>query len=171
MADRVKNKDLLKRYLPLKRYSNDLPFDLTYIVEDRFSRFKGYLDDLEIELFKGVIRELKCMASQVDSQSEKIRLYIFSDIKDGIFVNLDFAESEVKRITDKIDDIMIGYPKKFRARPEYISTIYIFQGEKLTYYRDLYLFETTEIIRHYRSSDLLIHKTFLRDTSDDVSHQ
>ena len=167
MANRVKNKDLLERYLPLKRYSNDLPFDLAYIVEDRFSRFKGYLDDPEIELFKGVIKEFKRMASQVDSQSEKFRLYIFSDIRDSVFVNLDFSESEVKRITDKIDDIMIGHPKKFRARPEYISTIYIFQGDNLTYSRDLHLFETIEITRHYRSSDLSIHKMFLDDASDD----
>lgn len=167
MADRVKNKDLLKQHLPLKRYSNDLPFDLAYIVEDRFSRFKGYLDDFDIELFKGMIEEFKRMASQVDSQSEKFRLYIFTGIKMALFVNLDFAELEVKRITEKIDDIMIGYPKKFKARPEYISTIYIFQGDKLTYSRDLYLFETIEIIRCYRSSDLLIHNIFL---SDDPSH-
>ena len=167
MADRVKYKHILERYLSLKKYSNDLPFDLAYIMEDRLPRFKGYLNDLEIEHSKGIIKELNYMASQVDSQSEKFRLYIFTDIKEAFFVNLDFAESEVKRITDKIDYIMIGYPKKFRARPEFISTIYIFQGDKLTYTRDLYLYETVEIIRRYRSSDLLIHDMFLDDVPDD----
>ena len=171
MADRVKNKDLLERYLPLKRYSNDLPFDLAYIIENRFSRFKEYLDDIPFEQMRTAIKDFNFMASQVDSQSEKVRIYIFTGVNMALFVNLDFIESEAKHITKKLETVMENCPKKLRTKPAYVSTIYIFQGEKITYFRDLYPSMTAEIISRYHSSDLLIHKMFLPDVPDNPSYR
>ena len=160
MANKVKNEHILKQYIPLKQYSNDLPYDLGYIIESRFSRFKSYLETFPLEQMKTAVNDFKFMCSEVPMPSEKIRLYIFNDFNRALFVALDVLNSELKNITETLDDKLANCPKKFRTKPEYISTIYVFQGSKLIYSRDLYPSEVAEIISYYHSSDFLIHKKF-----------
>ena len=36
---------LLKAYIPLKKYTDDIAADILYILNDRFDRYKKYLDE------------------------------------------------------------------------------------------------------------------------------
>lgn len=160
MAGKIKNEDILKQYIPLKRYTNDLPYDLGYIIENRFERFKPYLDDFSFEQMRVVIKDFKSMASEALPQSDLIRIYIFYDIKTALFVSLDFPKSELENFNETLYNQLAASPKKFRTKPEHISTIYIFQGDKLTYSGDLYPREVAEIVSYYHSNDFLVHKLF-----------
>lgn len=160
MANKVKNEHILKQYISLKQYSNDLPYDLGYIIESRFSRFKSYLDVIPLEQMKTAIKDFRSIASEVTSYSENTRLYIFNDFNRALFVSLDFSEKETNLIKENIENMLMNCPEVFNTEPEYVSTLYIFKGNKLIYSRDLYPFEVVEIVSRYHSSDFLIHKNF-----------
>lgn len=160
MAIKAKNEILLQQYIPLKRYSDDLPYDLKHIIESRLSRFKVYLDAIPLEQMKTAITDFKSMASEIVSCSDKTRLYIFNDFNRALFVSLDFPEKEATCLTENIENILMQCPETFKTEPEYVSTLYIFKRNTLAYSRDLYPPEVVDIISHYHLLDFLIHKAF-----------
>lgn len=149
---------LLKAYIPLKKYTGDIAVDILYILNDRFNRYKKYLDDFSCAQMKSAIADFASIADNIEKRSNAFRAYIFTDIQRALYVSIELDESEVKKITDYVNSKIIGCPKKFRAKPEYVITLYIFKNNTPLFVQDIYATELSQITVNYRKYDIMLHK-------------
>lgn len=122
---------LLKAYIPLKKYTDDIAADILYILNDRFDRYKKYLDEFPYIQMKAAISDLAPIVNRIDGCSNAFRVYMFTDFQRALFTGIDFGDSDIWKIIGYINDKMSDCPKRFRVKPEYVSTIYIFKDNSL----------------------------------------
>lgn len=149
---------LLKAYIPLKKYTDDIAVDVLYILNDRFDRYKRYLDDFPYAQMKSAISDLSSIVSNIPGCSNNFRAYMFTDFQRALYASVDLNESEITKIIEYINEKMIGSPKKFRVKPEYVTTLYIFKDDDLFFIHDIFAAEISQILVNYRKHDILIHK-------------
>lgn len=149
---------LLKAYIPLKKYTDDIAADILYILNDRFDRYKNYLDEFPYIQMKAAISDLAPIVNRIDGCSNAFRVYMFTDFQRALFTGIDFGDSDIWKIIGYINDKMSDCPKRFRVKPEYVSTIYIFKDNSLFFVHDIFAAELSEISANYRKHDIMLHK-------------
>ena len=89
---------LLKAYIPLKKYTDDIAADILYILNDRFDRYKKYLDEFPYIQMKAAISDLAPIVNRIDGCSNAFRGYMFTDFQRALFTGIDFGDSDISTI-------------------------------------------------------------------------
>ena len=159
-GDKMNTSDLslLETYIPLKKYTNDIAADLFYILKDRFDRYKKHLDEITRAQMETAISDLGSIAGNTGSGSDNFRVYMFTDLQKALYAGTDFSNSEIWKLIEYVNDKMAGCTKRLRAKPEYVTTLYIFKDNMLFFVHDIFAAELSDITLNYRKHDILIHK-------------
>lgn len=117
------------------------------------------MDDIQYAQVRTAISDFSAIKGNSSSQSSESRVYLITDFYRTIFAGVDFTDAEIERIVEYIRSKMVGCPRRFRAKPEYVTTIYIFKNDKLFFVHDVYPAEMSQIINTYYKKDIIIHDT------------
>lgn len=132
----------------LKGHHTDMAADLFQIFSQRAERFKDRMYPEQEENVKRHIRELKQF---VLPSSLPNKIYLVSEIERILLIVLGISEFE----TQQLIDILVPYIDTFDIHPDYITTLYIFQKEKLVFQKDLYTNEFNMIVRYFNERNLI----------------
>lgn len=154
---KVALKVLKKHISGLSRHEPEMLFDIMEILNNRYNRFNRYLDFFQDLKMTGVINEMKVAAIK-PADNEIRRMYVFNDYNRILCAVYNLSSDDAWTIDNYLRISQNAAPKKFRHKPESISTIYIFSGSELDYSQDMYPIELTAIIRRFESQNLFQNK-------------
>lgn len=131
----------------LKEYKTDMAIDLLKIFQERAKRFKKYMSYEEDSSIQRHINDLKDI---VIAPRIRNKIYLVSEIERILLIALSISDLEV----EKLIEILKPYQDTFDISPDYITTLYIFNKEKIIFRKDLYPGEMNMIIRYFNDVNL-----------------
>ncbi len=148
MSLRDENLDFLKDAMKhLKDYKTDLAIDLLKIFNDRLNRFEKYMS---YEDKSSLLRHIDDLKEIVMAPRIRNKIYLVSETQRILLIALSISDFEVKQLID----ILSPYIDTFDIHPDYITTLYIFEKEKIVFRKDLYPNEFNMIVRYFNDVNL-----------------
>lgn len=131
----------------LKDYKTDMAIDLLKIFQDRAKRYKKYMSFEEDSSIQRHINDLKpiVMAPRIRN-----KIYLVSEFERILLIALSISDLE----TEKLIEVLKPYKDTFDVHPDYITTLYVFNKEKIIFRKDLYPGEFNMIVRYFNDVNL-----------------
>lgn len=149
MGMRNKNLMFLRNAMKnLKDHKTDMAIDLLKIFQDRVKRYKKYMSFEDKNAIQRHINDLKpiVMAPRI-----KNKIYLVSEFERILLIALSVSDLEIK----KLIEVLEPYNDTFDIHPDYITTLYIFNKDKIIFRKDLYSNEFNMIVRHFNDINLI----------------
>lgn len=127
---------ILPKLFSAKTYHQDMAHDMKEIIMGNMDKYGGRADSFEMQRAADYLKNLLPIIEPVSSQN---RIYVVNGIQNVTLCCVDLSELQLKKLCTYFNSVIEREPPQTEGVDEnLISTLFIFQNERLSYRFDIY---------------------------------
>lgn len=146
----------IRKLVKISKYSDNIAYDLRFIYSDRIHHYGKIAD--EYELYR-IMEHHKVLSEFSVKPDNSNRIYVVSGMECIMAICLEVSDVSIKKIIDSLKvEVSLSDPFPYEdVDTSFITTIYVFSGEKVVYSADLFPYWLGVLVQAFRNKNIIRH--------------